>query len=334
MKKQIPQISSDYGIIAADACVGFSEIPEQVREHSIVEGFRINLLVVSRRGLGASTLINSLFSAPLVQKDRPDSITTTVNDLVEARVKLTVSITSYHGDDLGKVFKHITALNEEYFEMEQGSSTAFTDKRIHCCLYLVPSDKISEHELQDLKELTMRANVIPLITKADMFTEDELREHRSRISNLFASKEMCFYNYGEIDPRSFPMAVIASETVSGEDEYPVRGRRYPWGFIDIENERFSDFKKLQRILICERFVDLIKKTDAVFYAEVRAALMKGETPGSSKLRILKLLEQTENEIDKNYQQKIRALEAEQSILRHDSCTDIIQQTSEVSILSE
>ena len=83
MKDKIPRTHNQYEVISASGSVGFSEIPEQVRASSIEEGFHFNLLVVARRGLGTSTLVNSLFSAPLIAKDRPDSITTTVNEIIE-----------------------------------------------------------------------------------------------------------------------------------------------------------------------------------------------------------------------------------------------------------
>ncbi|ELA40900.1 uncharacterized protein VICG_02040 [Vittaforma corneae ATCC 50505] len=311
MKDTIPKIHHNYDSLNLTTGIGFSQIPEQVRQQSIRDGFYFNLLVVSRRGLGASTLINSLFSAPLVKKERTDSINTTVNEIVENGIRLTISVTTYHGEDINKVIKYINTANEEHFEMEQGLSVSFPDKRMHCCLYLVPGDKMSDYEIEGLKELGSKINIIPVITKADMFTDEELKDHREKINRLF--RNIQFYDYEENDSTQFPLAVIASENVYEEDGSSVRGRRYAWGFIDIENEKYSDFKKLQRTLICEKFIDLIYKTDAVFYNQARKALIRNESLNNSRTRLAKILNQMEAAIDEKYAQKIQALESEDGL---------------------
>lgn len=302
MKDTIPRIHNNYGPVNLSTGIGFSEIPEQVRQESIKNGFVFNILIVSRRGTGASTLINSLFAVPLVKKDRGDSITTTVNEIIESGIKLTLSITTYHGDDINRVFKFISTSNEEYFDMEQGMSGKFPDNRIHCCLYLVPGDKISDDEVKGLQELSTKVNVIPVITKADMFTNDELRSHRERIRNVFEG--ISFYKYDENDVMEFPLAVIASEQSYDEEGFRIRGRKYPWGFIDIENETYSDFKKLQRILVCEKFVDLIRKTDVVFYMSFRKTLMSNPTAMNSRARLIRILDQMEQAIEQRYEEAI------------------------------
>lgn len=311
MKDAIPKIHNNYDSINLTTGIGFSQIPEQVRQQSIKEGFYFNLLVVSRRGLGASTLVNSLFSAPLVKKERSDSISTTVSEIVENGIRLTISVTTYHGEDINRVIKYINTTNEEHFEMEQGLSVSFPDKRMHCCLYLVPGDKISDYEIEGLRELSTKVNIIPIITKADMFTDEELKDQREKVNRLF--KSIQFYDYEENDSTQFPLAVIASENVYEEDGSSVRGRRYAWGFIDIENERYSDFKKLRRILICERFIDLIHKTDTVFYDQARKALIRNESLSNSRMRLVKILNQMEAAIDERYTQKIQALENEEGL---------------------
>lgn len=313
-KEIIPTIHNDYGKITLESCIGFSEIPEQARDLSIKEGFRFNLLVVSRRGLGASTLVNSLFSSPLVMKDRSDGITTRISEIFENEIKLTISVTTYHEENMNKIYRYINTANEEYFEMEQGLSMPFDDNRIHCCLYLVPGDQINESEIQGLKDLSKKVNVIPVITKADMFTCEELKEQREKINKIFKENAIGFYDYEENEDSKFPLAVIASERVYEDGPYKVRGRKYPWGFIDIENEEFSDFKKLQRILIGEKFISLIYKTDTVFYSEMRKNMMKNENAGTSKQQVYKLLEQMDAAIDQKYEQKIRFLENEERSL--------------------
>jgi septin 7 len=47
-----------------------------------------------------------------------------------------------------------------------------------------------------------------------------------------------------------PFAVVGSNTIlEGEDGKRVRGRRYPWGVVDIENLNHCDFLPLRNMLI-------------------------------------------------------------------------------------
>lgn len=46
-----------------------------------------------------------------------------------------------------------------------------------------------------------------------------------------------------------PFAVIGSNTVISVNGKKVRARAYPWGTVDIENEKFSDFNHLRDVLI-------------------------------------------------------------------------------------
>ena len=114
MKGSIPKASIDLGQLNTSINGSFSQVPEQIRDRSHKEGFVFNLLVIGRRGHGSSTLVNSLFSTTLVSKDRSEGITTTTNEIIEGGVKLIISVTTYHGEDFGRIIKHIEDLNAEY----------------------------------------------------------------------------------------------------------------------------------------------------------------------------------------------------------------------------
>jgi len=306
--KDVPSVHNDYSTLNINPGFGFSLIPEQVREAAIEEGFTFNLLVVGRRGLGSTTLINSLFSASLISRDRPDSISSTVSEIFENNIRLVISVTTYHGEDFSKIFKLLDSLNSDYFENEQGLHVPFEDKRIHAALYLVPGDKMSKNEIEDLKELSKKVNVIPIITKADMFTTEELQIQRQKINQVFKESGIDFYDYSEESLNDFPMATIASETTFEEDGAVILGRSYPWGFVDIENEQYSDFKKLQRILISECFEDLKCRTDAKYYNEYRNGVIGQNGKNEPGERFAKLLSQMESILDAKFKKKMSDLE--------------------------
>lgn len=332
--KDVPHVHNEYSRIEVSPGFGFSAIPEQVRDASIKDGFVFNLLVVGRRGLGSTTLVNSLFSSSLIQRGRSDSIATVFNELIENGIKLSISITTYHGNDFLKIFKLLDSLNNDYFENEQGLNVPFEDKRIHAALYLVPGDMISQDEIEGIRELSARVNLIPVITKADMFTTEELEHHRTKINEIFKSNGIMFYDYGETEQFRFPMAVIASETEYKEDGACVLGRKYPWGFVDIENEKYSDFKRLQRILICECFEDLIYQTDAMFYNRYRRLLMGSENGDNSRSRVSKLVSQMEQILDQKFSRKLRDLEGEEISIMNDLADKLSVRSGELSYIQE
>lgn len=294
---QVPTINTSYDLLEVFPDIGFTHIPDKVREDSLITGFSFNLLVVGRRGLGTSTLINSLFSAELVDKERPDSITTTNNEIYENNIKLSISVTTYHSIDISKITRFIESVNNDYFEKEQGLNIKFEDKRIHAALYLIPSDKISSSEMNGIKELSKLVNLIPVISKADMFTADELKLHRTRINEAFLENEIEFFNYNETETSKFPMATVASEIGYMEDGKYILGRNYPWGFVDIENEEISDFKKLQSILISEYFQDLKYKTDVKFFNDYRSKRLQFDGKLCEKAQFTKLIDQMSKLLD-------------------------------------
>ena len=83
---------------------------------------------------------------------------------------------------------------------------------------------------------------------------------------------MCsqIYEFPECDPEeddefkrqdaelkaSFPFAVIGSNTVLEVAGRRVRGRQYPWGVVEVENQQHCDFVKLRTMLISTHMHDL------------------------------------------------------------------------------
>lgn len=66
-----------------------------------------------------------------------------------------------------------------------------------------------------------------------------------------------------------PFAVIGSNKFSEIDGKHVLARQYPWGFINIEDEEYSDFLKLRRMLVLTYMEDLKDYTNEVLYENFR-----------------------------------------------------------------
>jgi septin 7 len=304
MSKQIiPTIRREVGTVITEEGVGFSRVPYQIRKKSIVDGFSVNLLVTGRRGLGAATLINSIFLSPLIDQNREDGITVTKNEIFENDICLDTSITTYHKKDVVEILGYIDSKNNEYFEKEQGLSVPKKDSRIHACVYLIPSDHITKEEIHIMRELSCKCNFIPVVAKADSFTPEELSEYKLKVSRTLRDNGIRVFSpvYTEEDDEEhisetadiinrFPLAVYSGTSIYEYEGEIRRGRMYSWGFLDMENEEYNDFMRLRKLLIHCYLDELIYTTDTMFYNEYRKIHMRRE--GSDELlrksRLLKM----------------------------------------------
>lgn len=68
-----------------------------------------------------------------------------------------------------------------------------------------------------------------------------------------------------------PFAVVgANSEVAGADGRKVRGRRYPWGVIEVDNEEHCDFVKLRQMLIRTHMEELKEHTNNALYENYRS----------------------------------------------------------------
>ena len=68
-----------------------------------------------------------------------------------------------------------------------------------------------------------------------------------------------------------PFAVVgANSEVQSPDGRKVRGRRYPWGVIEVDNEEHCDFVKLRQMLIRTHMEELKEHTNNALYENYRS----------------------------------------------------------------
>ena len=64
-----------------------------------------------------------------------------------------------------------------YFDGESGLNRKnIVDTRVHCCLYFIPpyGHGLRQIDLEFLKRLQYKVNLVPVIAKADTLTKDEV----------------------------------------------------------------------------------------------------------------------------------------------------------------
>ncbi len=179
--------------------VGFDKIADQYVAKFSKTGFAFNILCIGDTGIGKSTLMNTLFNtdfnlAPSTHHLPNVQLTSSTFELIEDRInlKLTVIETSGFGDQINKSNSHDPILKyiNEQFELcvnnELGLKRNFdqiNDTTIHLCLYFISptGHSLKSIDLNTMKQLDKRVNIIPIIAKADTVSKNELNDFKKRI---------------------------------------------------------------------------------------------------------------------------------------------------------
>ncbi|XP_057605005.1 septin-14 [Hippopotamus amphibius kiboko] len=281
---------------------GFDCLPHQLVNKSVQQGFFFNILCVGETGIGKSTLIDTLFNTNL--KDKKSShfysnvgLKIQTHELQESNVqlKLTVVKTVGYGDQINKeasyqpIVDYIDAQFESYLQEELKIKRSFADyhdSRIHVCLYFISP---TGHSLKSLDLLTMKnidskVNIIPLIAKADAISKNDLQKFKCKIMSELISNGIQIYQFPTEDEATahvnssmnglLPFAVVGSMDEVKVGKRMVRGRQYPWGVLQVENENHCDFVKLRDMLLCTNMEDLKEQTHTRHYERYRRSKLQ------------------------------------------------------------
>jgi len=202
-----------------DSYVGFANLPNQLYRKSVKQGFEFTLMVVGESGLGKSTLINSLFLSDLYSNDYPGpsqrikktvQVETTKVLIKENGVslRLTIDDTPGFGDAVDNtdcwqpVINHIEKKYEDYLNAESKvNRTTIDDNRVHCCLYFIAptGHGLKPLDVEFMKHLHDKVNIIPLIAKADTMTPDECQRFKKQIMKEIQEEKIQIYEFPECE---------------------------------------------------------------------------------------------------------------------------------------
>ena len=89
-------------------------------------------------------------------------------------------------------------------------------------------------DLECLKHLCCRVNVLPLLSKGDTFTREELTRARKTLEEQFLTEDLQFYPNRLLSPSSlphpYPFAIVGSNSPRIPEQR--RLREYPWGTVE------------------------------------------------------------------------------------------------------
>lgn len=284
---------NDFRVLELNGHVGFDSLPDQLVNKSIQSGFIFNVMCIGETGIGKSTLMDSLFNthfdASPSSHDLPNvSVKTQTYELQETNVKLKLTIcdTIGYGDQINKdnsfssIVEYIDQQFESYLQEElkiKRSLSCYHDSRIHVCLYFISptGHGLKSIDLVCMKKLDTKVNIIPIIAKADTISKTELQKFKSKIMDELANNKVKIYTFPIDDDtisetnktmNSFiPFAVVGSNEIIRVNNKPIRGRQYPWGIVQVDNESHCDFVKLREMLIRTNMEDMREKTHTIHY---------------------------------------------------------------------
>lgn len=272
-------------------------------------------MVAGESGVGKTTFINTLFQTllkqPVDNKNRHKKALnkTTEIDIVRAELeeknfKLRVNLidTPGFGDNINNratwqpIVDFIDDQHESFMRQEQQPNRdSKHDLRVHACLYFIrpTGHSLKPLDIETMKKLGTRVNLIPIIAKADTLSPSELSGFKNRIRSVIEAQEIRIYTPPiELDDQaaadhskalieSMPFAIICSEYEydNGNGEL-IRARKYPWGLAEVENEQYSDFRKLRSLLLRTNLLDLIQSTETLHYEAFRTLKMSSSESSS------------------------------------------------------
>ncbi|KAJ3216785.1 hypothetical protein HDU67_008962 [Dinochytrium kinnereticum] len=334
--------------------VGFHNLPNQVHRKSIKKGFQFTIMVVGESGLGKSTLVNTLFNTALYPNKEPREpsnetpktveIQTISADIEEngVKLKLTVIDTPGFGDYINNedswkpILDNIETRYDAYLDQENRvNRKKIVDTRVHACIYFIaPTGHcLKPLDIEFMRRLHHRVNLIPIIAKSDTLTEDEIKSFKLKILEDINYHKIQIYQpptYEADDPETIqenkdiinriPFAIVGSDKEVEVNGKKIRGRKYPWGFIEVDNEEHCDFVKLRQMLIRTHMEELKEFTNEVLYENYRTSkLASGGPDGISSNPLAKFEEERaahdakmakmEAEMKAVFQQKVAEKEA-------------------------
>ncbi|KAH6879715.1 septin [Coprinopsis sp. MPI-PUGE-AT-0042] len=324
--------------------IGIANLPNQ--RHKIVakRGAHFTIMVVGESGLGKTTLINTLFSTELSpaknysrrhfkQMDKLTEVEIIKAELEEKqfKVKLTVIDTPGFGDYVNNrdswlpIVEFIDDQHEAYMRQEQQPQRSEkADLRVHACLYFIrpTGHTLKPLDIEVMKRLGTRVNLIPVIAKADTLTQNDLFTFKQRVREVIDAQGIRIYTpplddeenaeHAHMLINAIPFSIIGStEDVRTPDGRVVKGREYIWGVAEVENENHCDFKKLRSLLIRTHMLDLISTTEELHYEHYRQQQMETRKFGEAKPRNRDnpKFKEEEESLRKKFTEQVKAEEA-------------------------
>ncbi|KAI5181934.1 hypothetical protein NEOKW01_2084 [Nematocida sp. AWRm80] len=222
------------------------------------------------------------------------SVTATKIPLIDRTVKMNLTIyevsnigDSLHSDIDWMVVRNLIQNRHEEYHMEEDTGELTKDKRIHCCLYLSnPRNTPREIDLIAMREIGKITNLIPIITKADTFTDSEYNQMKESFFSAMVSNDVKLFD---------SIFINECKKVVELNFMPLRystpNRLYPYYAHNCAHQDSSIYS-LRDLLIKEHLIDLVEMTEKYY-----------ESYRKNKL-IVDVLTSEDSSLDENFKRRI------------------------------
>ncbi|KAK6464774.1 Septin-domain-containing protein [Scheffersomyces coipomensis] len=265
-----------------------------------------------------SILTRQEFNARTSNEEPGIALTETKVELIDdENLKLLLSIidTPGFGENLNNelCFLEIENYLKQQFDLVLAEETRikrnprFIDTRVHALLYFITptGHGLREIDIQCMKRLSKYVNIIPVIGRADTFTETELKHFKTQIKIDIEKFNVPIFQFDSIlhefdEDEDYeliqeckylaalqPFAIITSEEefevkdpTNGQTNL-IRGRQLPWGLIDINDTQYSDFPILKSVLLGSHLQDFKDLTHDFLYETYRTERLTKVTGGNN-----------------------------------------------------
>ncbi|OQE19451.1 hypothetical protein PENSTE_c015G03671 [Penicillium steckii] len=276
------------------------------RKKNVKKGIQFCLMVCGASGTGRTTFVNTLCGKQVLEgKDADDpehaheeegvriKPVTVELELDEEGTRISLTIVDTPG--FGYLERQYDDILAEESRIKR--NPRFRDNRVHVLLYFITptGHGLRELDIELMKRLSPRVNVIPVIGKADSLTPAELAESKKLIMEDIEHYRIPVYNFPydieeddedtveeNAELRSLmPFAIVGSEDFVEIDNKKVRARQYPWGVVEVENPRHSDFLAIRSALLHSHLADLKEITHDFLYENYRTEKLSKSVDGAA-----------------------------------------------------
>lgn len=273
---------------------------------------------------------------PLTANEEPGiALTETKVEMLDddnVKVMLNIIDTPGFGENLNNeiCFTEIENYLKQQFDLVLAEETRirrnprFVDTRVHALLYFITATGhgLREIDITCMKKLSKYVNIIPVISKADTFTENELKNFKKQVKidiEKFNVPIFQFDNslseydeeedYELIQECKYLSALQPFAIISSEEEFEItdaktgeskitKARQYPWGLVDINNSKYSDFATLKSVLLGSHLQDLKDLTHDFLYETYRTERLSKVTGRDQDMEDV-----DDNEFNNSYEQQ-------------------------------
>ncbi|KAJ3225505.1 hypothetical protein HK099_006643 [Clydaea vesicula] len=283
------------------------------RRKAVKKGLTYTIMIVGSSGLGKSTFVNTLCESNVFPKidysnaekaalEKTVRVSPVSVDMEEDGIKLALTVIDTPGfgdniDNKGAFTDILNFIEKQYDdvlaeECRIKRNPKFQDNRVHVLLYFIPptGHSLREMDIEFMKKLGTRTNVIPVVAKSDTMTPSELQSFKKRVNEDIAHYQIPIYNFPVDEEEDddevieennelrnlLPFSIIGSEEEVIMNGRRVRCRQYPWGTVEVDNSRHCDFSKLRYMLLSSHLHELKEITHDFLYEQYRTErLSKG-----------------------------------------------------------